>query len=360
MGKQKTIMLLITYSCNLRCSYCYEPKTKKFKMTPEYAKRVIKDQVDLLGPEYDSVEIHFMGGEPLLEYSLIKGVSEWIWGLSWNNKQMVLFAPTNGTLLTEEMKSWFFSNKDRIQLGLSFDGNMVMQNANRSMSFNQIDLDFFVKTWPDQSVKMTISPQTIGGLYDGVKFLHSRGFKYITADLAMGKSVEWTKESLRTFQMEIGRLIDFYLENPQLIPVSMLRLNILALLKDNKQPSKTCNCGEDLVCVDWTGKTYACHLFSPISLPLDKASIGAQKFDFNNHTQFNDGVCASCLLNKICSHCYGMNYLCSDDINKPASFHCCAFKLQFVANCRFALKLAKRDNDIQLEKKVFQVLHLIN
>ena len=78
MGKQKVIMLLITYKCNLRCSYCYEPKVSNFKMNVTKAKNIIQEQMDALGDEYETVEIQFMGGEPLLEFPLIKECAEWL------------------------------------------------------------------------------------------------------------------------------------------------------------------------------------------------------------------------------------------------------------------------------------------
>ena len=78
MGKQKVIMLLITYKCNLRCSYCYEPKVSNFKMNAAKAKGIIREQIEALDDEYEVVEIQFMGGEPLLEFPLIKECAEWL------------------------------------------------------------------------------------------------------------------------------------------------------------------------------------------------------------------------------------------------------------------------------------------
>lgn len=125
MGKQKVIMLLITYKCNLRCSYCYEPKISNFNMSFAKAKNIIQEQIEALDDEYEAVEIQFMGGEPLLEFPLIKECAKWLWSTPITDKQIMLFAPTNGTLLTDDMKEWFAKNKDRIHLGLSFDGDML-------------------------------------------------------------------------------------------------------------------------------------------------------------------------------------------------------------------------------------------
>ena len=359
MGKQKTIMLLITYSCNLRCSYCYEPKIHKFHMDANQAKRLIVHQIENLDDDYDSVEIQFMGGEPLLEFPLIREISEWLWTAPLDKKLLVLFAPTNGTLLTQEMKEWFTQNKERINLGLSFDGDMAMQNINRSSSYSRVDLDYFVRTWPNQSVKMTISPNTIDSLSKGVRFLHEKGFKYISTDLAMGPSVPWTGEALNKLRVQLENLEEYYIQHPDLIPFSMLRIDVTAVLATTIGPVKTCSCGENLVCVDWTGDTYACHLFSPVSIPRDQAKISNEIYDFSNHAQFNNSICSRCMLNTLCNHCYGMNYLCTGQVSTPSAFHCKAFKLLFTANCRFMLKVAQKNNDMAMQKKIFKVVNTI-
>lgn len=352
-------MLLVTYKCNLRCTYCYEPKVQQFRMDATRAKRLIEEQVSLLGDEYDSVEVQFMGGEPLLEFLLIKEVSEWLWSWAMDKKLMVLYAPTNGTLLNDEMKTWLTANRERIQLGLSFDGDRMMQDKNRSMSFDSVDVDFFVKTWPDQSVKMTVSPQTVQSLSDGVKYLHKKGFKYISAELAMGPYIEWNKDSLMVFRSELNKLVRFYLENPKLNPFSMLRSKITKIDGHSGEIVKTCSCGEDLVCVDWTGKTYACHLFSPVAVSVEKA-MKSKRYDFFDHSQFVAECCSKCILHTVCNNCYGMNYICSDDITKPSPFHCQAFKIQFVANCRFRLALAQQNNDKESIERINELIERIS
>ena len=352
-------MLLVTYKCNLRCTYCYEPKIMDFKMSSSKAKEIISEQLNLLDDDVDTVEIQFMGGEPLLEYPLIKEVSEWVWKMNIQNRKIILFAPTNGTLLNTEMKQWFSNNKDRITLGLSFDGDMVMQNINRSGSFNKVDLKYFIDTWPEQSVKMTISPETVCKLYGGVKSLHDNGCRYISTDLAMGANVYWSKDTLITFNDELKKLTNFYINNPQLIPFSMLRLDVTSIENGNSRNIKTCGCGESLICFDWSGKSYACHLFSPIALPLAKAKRSNELYDFSNHSEFSSETCSRCYLNAICNHCYGMNYLCTGDVKISSSFHCCAFRLIFIANCLYMIELAKKEGNSVIINKINRVLKLI-
>lgn len=357
MGARKSIMLIITYSCNLNCIYCYEPKKVKHRMTLETAKDVILSQFSLLNDECDTVEIHFMGGEPLMEFALIKEISEWLW--STNTKyNLMLFASTNGTLLNEEMRAWFHSNRHRITLGLSFDGNNVMQNINRSKSSSSVDIEFFAKTWPGQNIKMTISPQTLPSLSEGIIYLHNAGFDYISVDLAMGDKVNWNQSALLDYKDELNKLVNYYLANIEKTPCSLLNIDLSEVVKQTFK-AKTCSCGEDLVCIDWNGDTYACHLFAPVTLPFDVAQKAKAEIDFTEHEAFQSTTCDKCILSSVCNRCPGMNYICSSNVSTPSAFHCNAFKIGFAASCRFQMLKAQKEEDkgkIELIKRIINLL----
>lgn len=339
-------MLLVTYSCNLRCTYCYEPKKVHKHMTVPDAKQYISEQVSKLDlGKFDEFEVQFMGGEPLLQFPLIREISNWLWRQTWPLHLAQVFAPTNGTLLNEEMKQWFASHRHQICLGLSFDGNQIMQNINRTGSFSSIDLCYFVKTWPNQSVKMTLSPQTLPFLYQGVTFLRENGFREIVVDLAMGSSIKWDSNHLQIWATQLRQLADECLKNPQFPPISLLDINVFNVLHKQSQPKK-CGCGEQIVCVDTDGKEYACHLFAPITAS-DSLAMESQKINFAHYKDFESKVCSNCLLNPLCTTCYGMNFLTTGDITRQAPFTCQAFKIQFFIACEMYYLLAKRDNDTE-------------
>lgn len=354
--KRKSIMLIVTHQCNLNCVYCYEPKKTRNHMSLDTAKRIIMSQFANLDDSISRLEIQFMGGEPLMEFHLIKELSEWIWSIEIGVKELVLFASTNGTLLNDEMESWFYNNRMRIVLGLSLDGNSFMQNLNRSNSYNHIDIDFFQKTWPNQGVKMTISPHTISSLYDGVVSLHKQGFRNVSADLAMGSHIMWTRDSLSIYREQLNKLIEFYVKNMDIRPFSMLGLDVRAVL-DRNEINKTCSCGEDLICYDWDGEAYACHLFSPVTIKRNLAISTRNRIDFSNHSNFTSITCEKCLLAGICNRCYGMNYICSGNVSVPSPFHCNAYKINYVANCRLQLLKAIKNNQ---QDEINQIVKIIN
>lgn len=49
-----------------------------------------------------------------------------------------------------------------------------MHNVNRSNSYDDIDLDFFLEMYPEQDVKMTVSRETLPHLAEGVIELHQK------------------------------------------------------------------------------------------------------------------------------------------------------------------------------------------
>jgi len=354
-GKRKSIMLLATYGCNLRCDYCYEPKRKIHQMSCDTARKAILRNLYELPKEYDSVEIQFMGGEPFMAFPLIKKISEWIWEENPYGLHYDLFAQTNGTLVHGEIEEWLLANKERFSVGLSYDGTMEMQKANRHSQPQSVDLKLFAKNWPEQNMKMTVSPDTIGNLFDGIVFLHDAGFKHIAADLAMGEHAQWRKEHLTTYSSQFEKLVEYYSDHQELEPFSQLRLNVFSLPDQGRTAAKTCSCGEDLVCVDWDGKEYACHLFAPITLSVERAKEG-QKIDFRNHEAFISGICKKCALSVVCNRCYGMNYLCMGDVATPSPFHCNAFKIRYAANVKLLYAKALKRGDAQMLNSIDALL----
>lgn len=354
MTRRKTIMLLVTYGCNLRCTYCYEPKQFHYKMSVSDAKKFITLQMDKLDDSYDDLEVQFMGGEPLMVFPFIKEVSEWLWQQKFPIPLAHVFIPTNGTLLTYEMKEWFSFHKEKICLGLSFDGNRLMQNINRSYSSDNVDLAYFAKTWPRQSVKMTLSPETIESLFDGVMFLYEQGLHYVTIDLAMGAHIKWEQKHLDVFTQQLQSMANYHICHPDYPRISLLDIDILAPLHHNNR-TKNCSCGEQLVCIDVDGTEYACHIFSPITASKAKAEV-SRRIDFSKHKDFTSDLCRSCILSPLCTHCYGMNFNITGDVKTQSAFTCKTFKIQFLISCDMHIRLAEKQKDLN---RIHQIKQLI-
>ena len=76
--RRRTCMLMVTHACNLNCSYCYEPYKKNAHMDTDLATEIILREARFVkeSDRFDELEIDFMGGEPFMNFPLIKYVVE--------------------------------------------------------------------------------------------------------------------------------------------------------------------------------------------------------------------------------------------------------------------------------------------
>ena len=283
-------------------------------------------------PDNEEVEFDFIGGEPLLQFGLLKEICQWTWQQNFP-KPHIFFATTNGTLLDDESKAWFENNKDKVWLGLSIDGTREMHNKNRCNSFDQIDLSFFLRNWPEQVVKMTVSPLTIGSMADGIIYLHKLGFK-LSANLAYG--IDWNDEIyVQILERELEKLVAFYLANPQYIPIMLLNLSIHKLA--TQSIDKYCGAGTEMEAYGLNSEKYPCQMFYPIT--QEDISKWSQ-LDFTKlHLDFYD-QCNTKSYFPMCPICLGMNI---NETNSKCDLAICSLmQVFFKANAYFQAQLIRQ------------------
>ena len=294
-------------------------------------------------PDYaDGVEIDFIGGEPLLEFPLIKEIVYYV--LDKQSKiPFIFFASTNGTVLTTEMKRWFLENIDIFQLGLSLDGKKETHDYNRSNSFDSIDIDFFLKNYPEQGVKMTLSEYSLRHLADDIKYIHSLGFKEIEGvNLAEG-TFNWDKDEYISLLIpQLKMLVDFYVEHGDLKPCMLLNKDIDICESKIKERQKWCGIGIGTPFFDIDGKRYPCSFITPMTFSQNELNVIIQT-NFSNEKLFIDDECFNnCYIYPICPTCAGANYMINKCFNKRNKSKCRIQKLTalFIADLQ-AKRLVK-------------------
>lgn len=326
-------VLCLTHRCNLNCIYCYQKFKDDSTMSLETAYCSMDYIFSHIPKNVDSTRISFIGGEPLLEFRTIKSTVEYVES-KYDLSKVEFLATTNGTVLTQEMKDWFFKRREKFYLCLSLDGNKETQNHNRSNSFDKIDLDFFTNTWSNASVKMTLSDFSLNHFSDDVKFFHSKGFIVNGANLCEG-DFDWSKEEyIKELVPELKKLVDYYVENDDLRPCQALNLSIKNCEILKKQPKRTCGMGNETIFFETNGDIYPCSQVTPSA--LEKEHIDKiMSLDLKDINNFNDADCLeNCYIYPICRGCYCTNYKINGSLNKHNHLRCRITKLMalFIAD----------------------------
>ena len=337
---RRVCTLIVTHQCNLDCVYCYESHKSNKSMPIEVAKKVVESEFEFVArsDQFHELAVDFLGGEPLIQFDLIREIAEWIWSAP-RPVPYILFSTTNGTLLDHRMKRWFRRHKRPYYLSLSLDGTPDMHDANRGHSWERIDLDFFRENWPDQPVKMTVSRGTINSMAEGIVYLQEKGFK---VGASLGYGIPWSGESVLEYGRQLHKLAEYYLEHEHVSPVSLLDLPIQYTLGSRTpMQKKYCGTGTHMATYDVDGKAYPCHLFTPLVLGTSK-SDDLQAIQFQENATVTDRRCNTCVLGRICPTCYGFNYKQTGDVARRDQTMCRLFKEQALANCWYQAQLLKR------------------
>lgn len=126
-------IVVVTLCCNHKCVYCQASsvaeKDTRFHMNLATAKKV----VDFIFESPNKfVAIEFQGGEPLLNWEVVKFITEYaIEKNKYENKNLEMRLVSNFTLMDEKKLTYCFSHK--ISLCTSLDGPEKVHNQNRKL-----------------------------------------------------------------------------------------------------------------------------------------------------------------------------------------------------------------------------------
>ncbi|HBE77525.1 MAG TPA: hypothetical protein DDW65_07040 [Firmicutes bacterium] len=334
--KRRICMLMVTHACNLNCTYCYEAHKDNQMMSFDLAKSLIMKEAELVqnDPRFDELEIDFMGGEPLMNFELIKRIIEWLAAEPFP-VPFICFASTNGTLLDEERKAWFKKYRDLVWLGASYDGSDEMQRKNRGTEERTVDFSFFHETWPIQGFKLTVSKESLPHLAAGIFDSQRKGYR-LAASLAQG--VDWSDVEAELYLEQLRLLAKAYLDNSRLIPINLLTRGLFGLTNPSRHQRRFCGTGVHMISYDVDGRSYGCHMFSPVVLGQERA-LELSKVEWTCDTIAVDARCNECCLKDYCPTCMGFNYRYRGDLSKRDFRWCKMILAEAIASCEFQIKV---------------------
>ena len=129
----KALCLHVAHTCNLNCEYCFAAQGKyhgeRVLMTLEVGKRALDFLVENSGSR-TNLEVDFFGGEPLLNWEVVKDIVRYGRELEKiHNKKFRFTLTTNGVLLNDDVID--FANKEMHNVVLSLDGRKEIHDRLR-------------------------------------------------------------------------------------------------------------------------------------------------------------------------------------------------------------------------------------
>lgn len=129
----KALCLHVAHSCNLNCSYCFAGQGKyqgeSALMSFEVGKRALDFLVENSG-SHTNLEVDFFGGEPLLNWEVVKQLVAYGRSLEERNHKKFRFTlTTNGVNVDDDVIE--FSNREMQNVVMSIDGRAEVHDRFR-------------------------------------------------------------------------------------------------------------------------------------------------------------------------------------------------------------------------------------
>jgi len=357
--KRKKIMLIITEDCNLRCHYCYEQDKRKRAMTFPIAREVLDNSfTEMEG--YDGVTLELHGGEPFLNFDLIKQIDHYIL-TAYPQLDFLVRTTTNGTLVHGEIQEWLYSRRDRYEVMLSLDGTESVHNMNRPAagggeSFKMIDLAFFTRTWEDCPVYMTVTESTLPFLAESVMWIQEKGFDCLNA---LEWAVEWNLErSAPVLAKELRTLVKYYSDNPHRHTCLMLNCHLERFYEPIKENFRYCvDIDDPIECFDAAGVFAPCHGFTSFTMGNQEEAEAFAAYTIRDFEHADKCICKGCKLIRLCRTCFAANYMLSGDMQIQSPELCALNRMCILAGIQI---LRNRGQDHKMADEVEQYILSLN
>lgn len=255
--------LCITRECNLNCSYCYIGKERD-KMPLTVANAIVDFAFENT-PTEENIDIGFFGGEPLLEFELIREITGIIEDHpSFSPDRTILTVVTNGTIFSEKIAN--FLSEHHISFNLSCDGPPFVHNRFRtfpngtgSSAIIEDNIYKALDVFSAIPVNAVYHPDTFQYLPQVIEYFSNLGIRHIY--LNPDFSAPWSEKEAKHLPGIFGQIgkqyIKFY-ENKDPHYISLIDGKIAVIMRGGYQPLERCRMGEGEFAFSPRGNIYPC------------------------------------------------------------------------------------------------------
>ncbi|MBF0283696.1 MAG: SPASM domain-containing protein [Magnetococcales bacterium] len=339
------VALFLTQQCNLNCSYCIGGPGGEYgaksRMTQSTAQKSI-DWVIKNSTNEKTIGISFFGGEPLLNFDVLKFVISYCKSQgSIHHKTFEFHITTNGTICNEDVLNTIRAND--ISISISFDGPESVQNNFRPFKNGSGSYDIVIKNIAlfkkhtnslvgHAVLSLDIDPTSV---YDEMKGAGFRRISMTPVSASMfstsntHESSQQNRNIFKFIEDEAQKWVA-YAANKERTFLAELKdssrlYTPLSLLHQNIRRSDTCGAGKHIAAISSNGDIYLCHRFVGINHykvgNINTDNVFPVDFD---PTPVNrvDG-CNSCFAKHYCAGgCAYENFVSHGTVYKPNHSYC--------------------------------------
>ncbi len=244
-------------------------------MSLDVARRSI-DFIFRHAPAESLLDIGFFGGEPLLEFPLIKKITEMIeTHPAYSSGRVSLSITTNGTVYTPAISA--FLRGHAIKVCVSCDGpprvqDLFRRNQHGGETSARVERTLLAmqQDLPEVVINAVYTPQTLELLPESVDYFSALGFRqiYLNPDFTAHWSREDASHLVPVYQTLGQQYIDWYLQHdPHYI--SLIDTKIAVLVRGGYRPMERCQMGTGELAITPDGGLYPCGRLSGSGISQD-------------------------------------------------------------------------------------------
>jgi uncharacterized protein len=331
--------LAVTCRCNLRCRYCYISK---------HTATMSLDTVDNIiafifrhTPQHETIDIGFFGGEPMLEFDLIKTIVQRIeQHEAFDASRMRYSIVTNGTIFSDAIAADL--QKHRIAIGISCDGPPHAQNSSRifpdgtgSSAMVETTIRQALHFFPFLPVNAVYTPKTVEYLPDIVDYFYNLGVRniYLNPDISACWAKEHADRLPGLFRSIGSKYLDYYHKGTP-CHINLIDSKITVILRGGYGPLEKCRMGKGEFAFAPSGNIYPCERLIGGDEHGNRHCLGnvnsaASTLPACSHNPDTIGnmACLNCGLNRYCMNwCGCTNYFSTGDYHAAGPFICASEK----------------------------------
>ncbi len=360
----KALCLHIAHDCNLACKYCFaeegEYHGRKALMSFEVGKKALDFLVASSGNRVN-LEVDFFGGEPLLNWQVVKDLVAYGRSLEEpHHKKFRFTLTTNGVLLNDEILE--FANKEMANIVLSIDGRQKIHDLMRPHRGGQGSYDEVVPKYKKVAESRKQMNYYVRGTFtrnnldfaEDVKHLADEGFEQISVEPVVAADTEeyaLREEDLPVILSEYDKLALEYIRRKK----EGKGFNFFHFMIDLEggpcvaKRLSGCGSGTEYLAVTPWGDLYPCHQFvGQEQFLMGNVDTGIVRTDirdtFKTCNVYAKEKCRDCFAKFYCSGgCAANAYNFSGSINGAYDLGCELQRKR--VECAIMIKAALADEE---------------